>query len=372
MIARSRVPDFDMARWVSDGQALNECIAAMREMPRLALDTEFERIRTYWPKLALVQVVLPNDIALLDPLPFASLTDFGAAMVDQDQTWLMHSPSEDLVALKPLLPRAPTRLFDTQLAAALAGLGTGLGYQKLVSVVLGVELTKTETRSDWMRRPLSPEQLAYAADDVVHLDALGDALQEKLAALDRLDWITQEGKRTLDAAFAVNEPCNLHHDYRSGFKLGIDAQRRLDAILRWRERTARDTDRPKPWVIDNQVAFDLAATPPTQVTDLQRSLQAQRAFPRARLAELLALLQSPHDDARFMPAPKPFTRDEETALERMKAAIEAAAVELAIEPALLAPRKLQEARLRQGAWPNDLPDWRRALLEPISAGAGLG
>ncbi len=360
-----------MARWVSDGQSLNDCIAAIRELPRIALDTEFERIRTYWPKLALVQIVLPTEVALIDPLPFTALADLGAAMVERDQTWLMHSPSEDLVALKPLLPRAPTRLFDTQLAAALAGLGTGLGYQKLVSLVLGVELSKTETRSDWMRRPLSAEQLAYAADDVVHLDALGDALLGKLDVLGRIDWITQEGKRTLDAAFAVNEPCNLHHDYRSSFKLGLDAQRRLDAMLRWRERTARDTDRPKPWVIDNQVAFDLAATPPAQVADLQRSLQAQRAFPRARLAELLALLQAPDEDARFKPAPKPFTRDEETALERMKAAIEAAAIELAIEPALLAPRKLQEARLRNGAWPSDLPSWRRALLEPISAQAGL-
>lgn len=356
-----------MARWVSDGQALNECLATLQELPRLALDTEFERIRTYWPKLALLQVVLPGEIALIDPLAFDSLAPLGAALVESDQTWLMHSPSEDLVALKPLLPHPPAQLFDTQLAAALAGLGGGLGYQKLVALVLNVDLAKTETRSDWMRRPLSAEQLAYAADDVLHLDALGDALLEKLEQLGRREWIAQEGKRTLDAAFANTVPANLHHDYRSAFKLGVDAQRRLDAILRWRERVARETDRPKPWVIDNQVAFDVAANPPRQVADLQRNLQAQRAFPRARLQELLELVETPDHDPRFLPAPKLFSRDEETQLEKMKAAIESAAIELAFEPALLAPRKLQEARLRNGQWPDDLPPWRRERLEAIAS-----
>jgi ribonuclease D len=281
----------------------------------------------------------------------------------------MHSPSEDLVALAPVLPRPPEALFDTQLAAALAGLGTGLGYQKLVALVLGVELEKTETRSDWMRRPLSEKQLAYAADDVVHLDALGDALIEKLEVLGRRDWIAQEGRRTLQAAFSANESANLHHDYRGAWKLDADAQRRLDAVLRWREQVARDTDRPKPWVIDNQVAYDLAAKPPTQASDLQRALQAQRAFPRSKAGELLDLLRDPPDHPDFETAPQPFSRDEESALERLKAGIEAEAAALAIEPALLAPRKTQEARLRRGVWSPDLPEWRRTRLDAIAAHA---
>ena len=358
-----------MARWVADRSALNDTLAALRDQRRLALDTEFERIRTYWPKLALVQAMLPTGAALVDPLAFDALHDLGDAISQPGQTWLMHSPSEDLVALAPLLPRPPEALFDTQLAAALAGLGTGLGYQKLVALVLGVELDKSETRSDWMRRPLSDKQLAYAADDVVHLDALGDALIDKLEALGRRDWIAQEGRRTLQAAFAANETANLHHDYRSAWKLDADAQRRLDAVLRWREQVARDTDRPKPWVIDNAVAHDLAAQPPAQASELQRALQAQRAFPRAKAGELLELLRDPPDHPDFEAAPKPFSRDEETALERLKAGIEAEAATLAIEPALLAPRKAQEARLRQGAWPTDLPEWRRTRLDAIAARA---
>lgn len=356
-----------MARWVADRSALNETIAALSELPRLALDTEFERIRTYWPKLALVQAVMPDDIALIDPLAFESLHDLGRAFVARAPTWLMHSPSEDLVALAPLLPSPPAALIDTQLAAGLAGLGTGIGYQKLVAQVLGVELSKTETRSDWMKRPLSELQLAYAADDVAHLDALGDALIEKLDALGRGDWIVQEGARTLQAAFSDAPARNLHHDYRSAWKLGEDAQRRLDAILRWRERIARETDRPKPWVLDNQLAFDLAAKPPGNLADLQRALQAQRAFPRARAADLLELLRQPDVDPNFAAAPKPFTRDEEAALERLKAAIEAEAAALALEPSLLAPRRLQEARLRTGQWPDELPPWRRERLSAIAA-----
>ncbi|HWT16643.1 MAG TPA: HRDC domain-containing protein [Patescibacteria group bacterium] len=358
-----------MARWVADRSALNDALASLRALPRLALDTEFERIRTYWPKLALFQAMLPDGAALIDPLAFDALHDLGDAISQPAQTWLMHSPSEDLVALAPLLPRPPAALFDTQLAAALAGLGTGLGYQKLVALVLGVELEKTETRSDWMRRPLSDNQIAYAADDVVHLDALGDALLDKLDALNRRDWIAQEGRRTLQAAFSTSESANLHHDYRSAWKLDLDAQRRLDAVLRWREQVARDTDRPKPWVIDNQVAHDLAAKPPTQASEVQRMLQAQRAFPRSKAGDLLDLLRDPPVHAAFLPAPKPFSRDEEVALERLKAGIEAEAESLAIEPALLAPRKAQEARLRRGTWPADLPEWRHDRLDAIAAQA---
>jgi ribonuclease D len=356
-----------MARWVADRSALNDTLAALRSQRRLALDTEFERIRTFWPKLALFQALLPDAATLIDPLAFDDLRDLGDAISQPEQTWLMHSPSEDLVALAPLLPRPPATLIDTQLAAALAGIGSGLGYQKLVALVLGVELDKTETRSDWMRRPLSDKQLAYAADDVVHLDTLGDVLLEKLDALGRRDWIAQEGQRTLGAAFATATPANLHHDYRSAWKLDADAQRRLDAVLRWREQVARDTDRPKPWVIDNQVAHDLSAKPPTQLSDLQRQIQAQRAFPRARAVDLLDLLRNPPQFPDFRAAPQPFSRDEESALERLKAGIEAEAAALAIEPALLAPRKAQEARLRNGHWPADLPEWRRKRLEAIAA-----
>lgn len=355
-----------MARWVADHAALNETLAELRAQTRLALDTEFERIRTYWPKLALVQVQQARGPSLIDPLAFDALHDLGTAITQPGQTWLMHSPSEDLVALAPLLPNPPAALFDTQLAAGLAGLGSGMGYQKAVGTVLGVELAKSETRSDWMRRPLSAQQIAYAADDVVHLDALADALLARLDQLGRRDWIAQEGARTLHAAFAAESEANLHHDYRQAWRLDEAAQRRLDALLRWRDATARQLDKPKPWLIDHGVAYELAQKPPRQGPDLLRTLQAQRAFPRAQTGLVMDLLRDPPARDDFALAPQPFSRDEESQLDRLKAAIEAAATELGIEPALLAPRKLQEARLRAGEWPRDLPVWRRERLDAIA------
>lgn len=356
-----------MARWVADRDALNETLAALRTTRRLALDTEFERISTYWPKLALVQVRLGDAATMIDPLAFDALHDLGAALTQPEQVWLMHSPSEDLVALAPLLPNPPGALIDTQLAAALAGLGSGLGYQKLVALVLGIELEKSETRSDWMRRPLSVNQLAYAADDVMHLDPLGNALLDKLEALGRREWLEQEGRRTLRAAFSTEESHNRHHDYRNACKLDQEAQRRLDALLDWREQIARTFDRPKPWVIDNQLAFELAARPPAQIANLQQALQAQRAFPRNKTGDLFELLKAPPENPNFQPAPAPLSRDEESALQRLKTGIEAEATALAIDPALLAPRKAQEARLRQGTWAPDLPAWRLQRLEAIAA-----
>ena len=153
--------------------------------PRIGLDTEFIRERTYWPRLALVQMAVGAEILLVDPL----VPDMPAAIA----AWLdapgvlkvMHSASEDLIAFKCACDTLPRPMYDTQVAAALAGIGSGLGYQKLVGQVAGITLPKGETRSDWLRRPLSAAQLEYAADDVRHLDALYAATIERLDALNK-------------------------------------------------------------------------------------------------------------------------------------------------------------------------------------------
>src|SRR5690606_6489884 len=132
---------------------------------RIGLDTEFIRERTYWPQLALVQMAVGEEILLIDPL-IPGMTDaLRPWLTDPTIVKVMHSASEDLVAFKCACDALPRPLFDTQTGAAMAGFGGGMGYQKLVAEITGVTLAKGETRSDWMRRPLSPAQLEYAADD---------------------------------------------------------------------------------------------------------------------------------------------------------------------------------------------------------------
>ncbi|MGH8081995.1 MAG: ATP-binding cassette domain-containing protein, partial [Lysobacter sp.] len=157
-----------MPAWINTPAALQ---AHFEVKPaRIGLDTEFIRERTYWPQLALVQIAIERDgedeptILLVDPLRPGMAEALAPILADTDILKVVHSPSEDLVAFKHACGIVPKPLFDTQQAAALAGIGGGLGYQKLVEQLTGVALAKGETRSDWMRRPLSPAQLEYAAD----------------------------------------------------------------------------------------------------------------------------------------------------------------------------------------------------------------
>ena len=165
----------------------------------LALDTEFMRERTWYPQLALVQAAdASGRIAIIDPLE-AGTRDRLVALVGGADA-LMHSASEDLVAFRHALGVLPRSLYDTQIAAAFAGLGPGLGYSALVKALTGVELAKAETRSDWLKRPLSAQQLAYAADDVRHLHAMVDALDAKLTERGQRERALADMARMLEAA----------------------------------------------------------------------------------------------------------------------------------------------------------------------------
>jgi ribonuclease D len=355
------------SQWIDERVSLASVVEAMQAAPRHALDTEFERVRTFWPKLALIQIALPDRVALVDPLALGELGDFAGALLN-GAPWLMHSASEDVIALKPLSQHMPQRLFDTQIAAALCGVGTALSYQKLVKQELDVDLAKSETRSDWVRRPLSPEQIEYAADDVIHLEALADRLGERLQQLGRLDWLYQDGARQIAASWDMPYPDNPHHEFRTAFKLPVEVQVRLRALLKWREDVARSDDRPRTWIIDNAVAIEFADTPPTSGPALLGKLQACRAFPRRRAGELIDLLNEARADDSFKPAPQPFDRDTEKRMQQLRERIDARAAELAIDPSTLCTRRLLEARVRDGRWPDDCTAWRVEQLEPLARG----
>jgi ribonuclease D len=174
-----------LSLWINTPQALSERLARWAGQPLVALDTEFIRERTYYPQLALVQLAIPDDILLVDPLVPGMDAALRPLLVDPSVTKLMHSASEDLQALMRGCAALPAPLFDTQVAAALVGLGAGLGYQKLVEQVTGIALAKGETRSDWLRRPLSESQLEYAADDVRYLHQVHAQLDRRLAETTR-------------------------------------------------------------------------------------------------------------------------------------------------------------------------------------------
>lgn len=347
--------------WISDPSELQ---ARLAERPAsVGLDTEFIRERTYWPQLALVQLAIGQDILLIDPLVPGMCAALAPLLTDPAVLKIMHSASEDVVAFKRACGVVPAPLFDTQIAAALAGIGGGMGYQRLVQERLGVALPKGETRSDWLRRPLSPAQLEYAADDVLHLDALYRDLAAQLDTLQRRPWLDEDAARLLAQSGDDGGERWPHLSLRSAQFLEPAAQRRLLRLLRWRDAYARESDRPRNWILDNELAVAFARTATLDRAGLQQQLDSIPKAPRALGDALWQALQTPLADEADAPLARLEDRDK-AALRKLQDAVAERSAELGLPDGVLASRRWLEALLDGHDWPGALAGWRRAELEP--------
>ena len=230
----------------SELQAIFPAIKASTEV---SLDTEFERRTTFFPKPALLQIELNNESYLIDPV---SCSDFdGLFSALSETTVLMHACREDLEVFRIMSKVRIGDFFDTQIAASLAGFDSQISYQNLVYELLGVELSKAETCSDWLQRPLSQEQCQYAADDVVYLERVNSILRSKLEELGRLDWYQEEMRflRSLTEEPAID-------DYFYKMKgLGRLTQKQLEIayeLVLWRDGLAKGKNIPRGFIIKDK------------------------------------------------------------------------------------------------------------------------
>lgn len=341
----------------------------------LGLDTEFMRRNTYFPKLALVQVAFAGQCWLLDPLAYDAGQDMCTLV--GGRLCVMHSASEDMEALAPLLNGTPLTLFDTQIAAALCGMGPGLSYQKLVASVLGIDIPKDETRSDWLQRPLTANQLEYAAQDVAHLAALHEKLSAELQRRGREAWHAEDCARL--AQRVHRDPAQIDPQPQRGFRSAsgwpAEARARLKRVLLWREETARTLDRPRPWMLDDANALALSQQPPASSQELFERVKGQRALRGPQRAELLATLAAaatPEELAALAPIPPAPKGETKRAVDAMREVIQSEAIRLDLPPGLLSPRRLIEEFAVTRVWPEGLNGWRADVLEtklvPLLAG----
>lgn len=356
-----------MHLWIDEPDRLAERLARWSQPALLAIDTEFIRERTWWPQLALVQLAVPGEEALLVDPTIAGMDEVLRPLVaDPAVVKLMHSASEDLQALQQGCGAVPSPLFDTQIAAALCGVGAGMGYQKLSETLLGIALPKSETRSDWLKRPLSPAQLAYAADDVLHLHALHAILAGKLRDLGRDSWLAEDCARLVANAAGDTPDPWPHLALRGAQFLDATAQARLCRLLRWRETQARASDRPKGWILDNELAIALSRKPPTDQRAFNALLDGMPKAPRKLRGELWSVACAPLlPEERDIPLAVALEGAQKQRLRLLQDAVAAEAVRLGIDPGTLAPRRALEALLEGGDWSPVLAGWRRGLLEPL-------
>ncbi|PJK10049.1 ribonuclease D [Lysobacteraceae bacterium NML08-0793] len=350
-----------MKHWIDTPEKLRQWLSP--KPARVGLDTEFMRERTWWPVLALVQISVADEVLLVDVLAPGMKTALAELLRDTDILKIMHSPSEDLVALGHDCNALPTPMFDTQAAAALCGEGAGLGYQKLVQNLLGISLAKGEQRSDWLRRPLSAAQLEYAADDVRHLFALHDLLDARLESLGRSHWLQEDSQRSLkNAADDRPEPWP-HLGMRPAQDFSPAAQTRLLRLMRWREATARSHDLPKNWVIEPPLALRLAEHPPADFNALKAMLEKTPKSPRKLAKELWLALITPLPDEADMPSVKRDQDIDKRLLRQLQQAVLKVAQTHNIPEGMLASRRHLEALMEHWPqWPAALQGWREQLL----------
>jgi ribonuclease D len=351
-----------MHEWIASDAALADFFGDIDPAHGIGLDTEFVRERTYHAQLALVQIAIGGRIALLDPLAVERPTALLAAF-ESPALKLMHSPGEDLQAFAHHYGRLPAPLFDTQLAAALTGYGAGIGYQRLVETVLGVTLAKGETRSDWLRRPLSASQREYAADDVRHLDALYAVLAEKLDRLGRRRWLEEDAARTLANARDDRPDPHPHLSLRPAQRMSAIAQARLRRLLLWRDEEAIRSDKPRGWILDNDTALRLAERPPAERADFERFLDSQPKAPRRKRDVLWDLMQAPLSaEERDIPLALPTDDVDKNALKALQTEVAVVAAELELPDGLLCTRRQLEQLLTTGTLPASLDGWRATLV----------
>jgi ribonuclease D len=264
----------------------------LKGAPFIAVDTEFMRETTYWPKLCLIQVASPDTEACIDPLAegldLAPLLDI---LRDPAVLKVFHAARQD-VEIFNNLNAMPTPLFDTQVAGMAAGFGEQIAYDALVRQMLKIELDKSSRFTDWARRPLSDAQLTYAVADVTHLATLFPILRERLEKAGRLAWVEEEMKALNDpAAYDVDpekawrrlRPRKTAPKYLAVFK----------AVAAWRERTAQTRDQPRGRILKDEAIDELATQAPTSLEGLNTLRSVPKGFGGSKFGpDLLAAIKA--------------------------------------------------------------------------------
>ncbi|MDR3418229.1 MAG: ribonuclease D [Nevskia sp.] len=344
---------------------LGEACERWRSASWLALDTEFLREDTYYPKLCLIQVGDGRANICIDALALegAALRPLLDTMYAPVAAKVFHAASQDLEICVQLEGRVPQPLFDTQVAAALLGHGDQLGYAALVEKLLGVKLDKSLTRTDWSRRPLSPAELAYAADDVRYLGEIYPRLRDELDARGRLAWLEEDCARLADPARYRNPPEQAWRRLKGIARLPAAGQHAAAALAAWRERVAQERNRPRKWILDDEALYRLAERRPQTREQLE---QLKLLPPKTLERHGAALLETVAVSSAEAPLAleEPLLDDAQKArLKRLLERLRALAEALAVPASLLAPRSDLEALLRRGGEADLalLRGWRREV-----------
>ena len=349
-------------------------------LPFIAIDTEFVRTNTFYPKIGLLQIADHSKCYLVDPLSIQDWSCFTNLLANPGCTFVIHSCGEDLNLLNTTLGQIPLRIFDTQIAAAFLGLGYSISYQALVAKLFSIDLPKDETRSDWLNRPLSETQLLYAANDACYLLKIQKVLYQQLIAENKLNWLESECAFLLDSSKEAENITNWYSAYASisnAWKLDKQGLQYLQALSYWREDTARKRDKPRYWIakdvdlfsIAQQMADDSECTL-NKVNSLELSDERLLGKYADQIYKVLKYQNQAFDEVDTKMLNKPLNAAMRVKLKACQQVVKRQSEKLSMAPELLARKKILHEQLwaykNTGGliWVGELSAWRREVLEP--------
>lgn len=354
------------AQLITTQAELDAAVFRMQSASRLALDTEFMRERTYFARLCLVQVATDTDCCLVDPLAGLDLGALHALLADPSKLKILHAARQDLEVLSQSGGAVPAPVFDTQVAAAFLGFPPQVGYAELVARQLGHSLDKAQTRTDWSRRPLTPAQLAYAADDVHHLLTLQTELEAALQSRGRATWAREECAALVNPALYRPDPEGAWRRLKGIGRLGPREQAAARALAQWREQRAVESDKPRSWILADDGLLALASSAPDSVAALESIQSLAPGLVRKRGEELLRLMDAarnaPDAEALAVTAGRRPTPEESKLAARLMQIVRDEAARLEIGPELLATRRDVDAMALGARDVAVARGWRREVI----------
>jgi ribonuclease D len=358
------VPEY---RLVEREDELTEVLARHADEPRYALDTEFHRERTYFPKLALVQLAWPDEVIIVDPLAL----DAHALrpLLEGPATAVLHAADQDLEVLAVACDAVPDHLWDTQLAAGFLGLASP-SLASLHERFLGHSLPKGDRLTDWLERPLGRNQLDYAASDVAELLEIQAIEEADLVGRGRLQWAQDEFDRLLDGSRTARDPDAAWLRIKHARQLKGSASAVAQDVAAWRERRAAATDQPTRFVLSDLAVMGIAQSRPKNVDQLRRVRGVDGRHLRDGVAdELIAIVRDAGGKARRTGDLRPtaeLQRDLRPLSTLISAWVSQRARELEIDTTLLATRADIEALLRGDEDARLARGWRADIVgEPL-------
>ncbi|MEO1889301.1 MAG: ribonuclease D [Cycloclasticus sp.] len=352
-------------RYIDTPELLTEFCNDIKSAPWLAIDTEFQREKTYRSILALIQIATPDIVAIIDPLA-CDINPLLDVLSDKNILKIFHAARQDQEIFYDLRGEPLSPVFDTQIAAPILGHPEQAGYARLVDDILGVQLSKAHSRTDWLRRPLSEDQKIYAADDVIYLAQLYPLLEKQLIEKDRLTWLAPAFADLCKASLYSNPPELAWKRIRAAKRLKGASLSILQKTATWREALAQTKNIPRGWLIKDDILIEIAKLKP----DSMQGLTSIRGV-SDKFAEKFgqAIVDIVNDAIEQKPTPQDKTKKNKKATEQQEAIadllmaqVRLKAADAGVNPTSVTSRK-ELLQLIQGERDIELlTDWRNDMV----------